>query len=48
MFLCWMRSRLRAKSSSPGIADLTVTVLALMLITLTGHLDGILGGVETP
>jgi hypothetical protein len=33
---------------SPGIAYLTVTALALMVITLTGHLGGILSGVETP
>src|SRR5262249_49550203 len=39
--LCWMRSRLRAKNISPGIAYFAVTSLALMLITLTGHLGGI-------
>ena len=47
-FLCWMRSRLRAKGFSPGIAYFAVTLLALMVITLTGHLGGILSGVETP
>ena len=47
-FLCWMRSRLRAKNISPGIAYFAVTSLALMTITLTGHLGGILSGVETP
>ena len=47
-FLCWMRSRLRAKNISPGIAYFAVTLLALMVITLTGHLGGILSGVETP
>jgi uncharacterized membrane protein len=46
--LCWMRSRLRGKGSSPNIAYVTVMVLALMMITLTGHLGGILSGVETP
>jgi uncharacterized membrane protein len=46
--LCWMRSRLRAKSISPGIAYLAVTLVALMAITLTGHLGGILSGLETP
>jgi len=46
--LCWMRTRLRAKGLSPRIAYFTVTVLALMVITLTGHLGGILSGVETP
>jgi uncharacterized membrane protein len=46
-FLCWMRSRLRAKGISPGMAYFAVTLLALMAITLTGHLGGILSGVET-
>ena len=47
-FLCWMRSRFRAKGLSPGIAYFAVTSLALMAITLTGHLGGILSGVEAP
>jgi uncharacterized membrane protein len=46
--LCWMRSRLRAKNILPGITYLAVTLLALMAITLTGHLGGILSGVEAP
>ena len=46
--LCWMRSRLHAKRISPRIVYFTVTILALMAITLTGHLGGILSGVETP
>jgi uncharacterized membrane protein len=46
--LCWMRSRLRAKGSSPRFAYFAVMSLALMAITLTGHLGGILSGVETP
>src|SRR6184192_3596369 len=46
--LCWMRSRLRAKNVSPGVAYVAVTLFALMAITLTGHLGGILSGVETP
>jgi uncharacterized membrane protein len=46
--LWWMRSRLRAKSISPGITYFAVTLLALMAITLTGHLGGILSGVESP
>ena len=44
----WMRWRLRAKGISPGFAYFAVTLLALMMITLTGHLGGILSGVETP
>lgn len=43
-----MRSRLRAKNISPGITYLALTLLALMAITLTGHLGGILSGIETP
>jgi len=47
-FLWWMRSRLRAKGISPRIAYFAVMGLALMAITLTGHLGGILSGVEAP
>src|SRR5438045_6780706 len=47
-FLCWMRWRFRLKSISPGFAYFAVTFLALMAITLTGHLGGILSGVEAP
>lgn len=46
--LCWMRLRLRAKDIPPGLAYFAVTLLALMVITLTGHLGGILSGVEGP
>ena len=45
-FLAWMRSRLRTKSRSPSIAYWAVTVIAVLTITLTGHLGGILSGVE--
>ena len=47
-FLSWMRWRFRTKGISPGFAYFAVTFLALMAITLTGHLGGILSGVETP
>src|SRR5260370_42603197 len=47
-FLCWMRSRLRKEGNSPGTAYFAVTLLALMVITVTGHLGGILSGGETP
>ena len=46
--LCWVRSRLRAKSISPGIVYFAMALLALAIITFTGHLGGILSGVETP
>ena len=45
-FLCWMRSRLRAKNIPPGVSYVAVTLFALMAITLTGHLGGIVSGVE--
>jgi uncharacterized membrane protein len=47
-FLCWMRSRLRVKNIAPGVSYVAVTLFALMAITLTGHLGGIVSGVETP
>ena len=47
-FLCWMRSRLRVKNISPGVSYVAVTLFALMAITLTGHLGGIVSGVEIP
>jgi uncharacterized membrane protein len=47
-FLCWMRSRLRRRDISPGSGYFAVTLLALLAIVLTGHLGGILSGVEMP
>src|SRR2546430_11777405 len=47
-FLCWMRLRLRAKNISPGVSYVAVTLFALMAITLTGHLGGIVSGVGMP
>jgi len=46
--LSWMRSRLRSAGSSPNIAYWAVALVTLLVITLTGHLGGILSGVETP
>ena len=46
--LCWRRSRLRAKGDSPRPGYFAVMALGLMMITLTGHIGGILSGVETP
>ena len=46
--LCWRRSRLRAKGDSPGAGYFAVMALGLMMVTLTGHIGGILSGVETP
>ena len=46
--LCWRRSRLRANGDSPRAGYFAVMALGLMMITLTGHIGGILSGVETP
>ncbi len=46
--LCWMRSRRRARGVSLGVAYVGLTLVALILITVTGHLGGFLSGVETP
>jgi uncharacterized membrane protein len=46
--LCWKRSRLRAKGQSPRVSYFVFLALAVVMITLTGHLGGILSGVETP
>jgi uncharacterized membrane protein len=46
--LCWRRSRLRARGESPRAFYFAVMALGLMMITLTGHLGGILSGVESP
>jgi uncharacterized membrane protein len=48
LVLCWIRSRLRAKGDSPRASYFAVLALGLMMITLTGHIGGILSGVETP
>src|SRR5262249_9095316 len=48
LVLCWMRSRLRAKGDSPRAFYFAVMALGLGMITLTGHLGGILSGVEAP
>ena len=48
LVLCWIRSRLRARGDSPGASYFAVMALGLMMITLTGHLGGIVSGLETP
>jgi uncharacterized membrane protein len=47
-FLYWIRTRLRATGTSPGTAYVAVALLAVLVIAVTGHLGGILSGVETP
>ena len=48
VILCWKRSRISAKGESPRASYFVVMAIGLMMITLTGHLGGILSGVETP
>jgi uncharacterized membrane protein len=46
--LCWKRLRLRTKGQSLRPSYFAVVALAVVMITVTGHLGGILSGVETP
>ncbi len=48
LVLYWKRSRLRARNQSPRLAYFAVMAIGLVMITLTGHLGGILSGVESP
>ena len=46
--LFWKRYRLRTNGESPGTGYFAVMAAGLVAITLTGHVGGILSGVETP
>jgi len=46
--LYWKRFRLRSKGQQPGMAYFALMTFGLLMITLTGHLGGILSGVESP
>jgi uncharacterized membrane protein len=48
LVLYWRRSRLRSKGGQPGAAYFALITLGLLMITITGHLGGILSGVEAP
>ena len=48
LILCWKRWRLYTKQTQPHADYFVVLALGLMMITLTGHLGGIVSGVETP
>jgi uncharacterized membrane protein len=48
LVLCWKRFRLRSKNQQPAPAYFGLMAFGLLMITLTGHLGGILSGVETP
>ena len=44
----WIRFRLRKRGESPRAVYFVMMALGLIMITITGHLGGILSGVETP
>ena len=44
--LCWLRSRLRARNQLPRLPYFLIVALGVLMVTLTGHLGGILSGVE--
>jgi uncharacterized membrane protein len=48
LILCWNRWRLRRRDERPSLRYFVVMALALIMITLTGHIGGILSGVEAP
>ena len=48
LILCWNRYRLRRKDEQPEASYFVVMTLALVMITITGHVGGILSGVEGP
>jgi uncharacterized membrane protein len=48
LILSWKRFRLRIKNESPRVAYFALMVVGLLVIAVTGHLGGILSGVETP
>ena len=48
LILFWKRFRLRKNGNSPSAAYFALMALGLVMIAVTGHLGGILSGVETP
>jgi uncharacterized membrane protein len=48
LFLFWRRYRLRTNGRSPRTGYFALMAVGLLMITLTGHLGGILSGVEGP
>lgn len=48
LFAFWRRYRLRRNGQSPRFGYFTLMAIGLLMITITGHLGGILSGVETP
>jgi hypothetical protein len=48
MLAWWRRRRERAESRSLAIGYWALAFLAVLVVALTGHLGGILSGVEVP
>jgi len=48
LLLFWRRYRLRTNGRSPRSGYFALMAVGLLMITLTGHLGGILSGVEAP
>ncbi|HLW35373.1 MAG TPA: DUF2231 domain-containing protein [Chthoniobacterales bacterium] len=48
LFLFWGRRRLKVAGRSPHAGYFAMMALGLALIAITGHLGGILSGVESP
>jgi uncharacterized membrane protein len=48
LLLFWRRYRLRTNGQSPRTGYFALMAVGLLMITLTGHLGGILSGVEAP
>jgi uncharacterized membrane protein len=48
LVLYWTRSRLRSNGGQPSAVYFALMTLGLLMITVTGHLGGILSGVEAP
>jgi len=48
LLLAWRRSGLRARGETPRVSYFALMALGLIMVTLTGHLGGIVSGVEAP
>jgi uncharacterized membrane protein len=48
LVLYWRRSRLQSNGRQPKATYFALITLGLLMITITGHLGGILSGVEAP
>jgi uncharacterized membrane protein len=46
--LCWWRGRLRKTTDQPMRSYVAIELIAILAVSFTGHLGGILSGVEAP